>query len=424
MIRAAPVEPDVEDGTIVEHGVLAGSYLTQGTVYGFASFILVPTLAAEGVSLEAQTGILALAGLPWIFKLGWAPVLDRLVARGRGPKVVLSLAMALVGICVCTIATLEQPAASVTAIAVLWLLLNVALSLQDVATDALALDIIAPRRRGVANGVMLGSHHVGMDLLGGWALGFAVAGWGWSTSLWVVGALTIATAVGLMLARTRTTPSSEQIGSRPRLRWSDVRELLGRPGAWITAAVASTVLFADVGTSAIASEFIVNRLDWTLDKVAAVLPPVVGASNLIAYGLAAAVVDRIGHGRAAVAGSTGMALVWIGFGLAEPLWHRHETLIAMIVVQAIVTAWLYVGIHAALMDRTDLRLRATHFALLMAALNLPRVIAPGAAAATVQSWGWAAAFVAAGLYQLAVAGVLHRWSAGREASVTDSSTSD
>ena len=51
--------------------------------------------------------------------------------------------------------------------------------------------------------------------------------------------------------------------------------------------------------------------------------------------------------------------------------------IAFVALQAVATAAFYVGLHAALMDATVPAVRATHFAVLMALLNLPRaVVAP------------------------------------------------
>ena len=390
----------------VTHLVLSAAYLTQGTLYGFASFILIPTLAQQGVSLSTQTGVIALAGVPWVLKLAWAPVLDRFGRAGAGPGRALSVAMAGIAVVLLAMAQVGRPASQIGTLASLWLLLNMALSLQDVATDALALDVIEPERRGVANGVMLGSHHLGMDLIGGIGLGMIVASQGLSAAL---------TAAGLAVGVLALAPFLLALGDRtarprPDLELSRLGGLLCRPQTWGTFAVAALVLLADVGTSAVVGEFLVGRLHWSVERISTELPWVIGGANIAAFSLAAVAVDKLGHDKSASVGSLGLGMIWIGFALIEPLWERDAVLYAMIGTQAVATALLYVGLHAALMDRTEPAFRATHFAVLMALLNVPRVLAPPIAAAAVESNGWPLSFGFAGSYQVVMALALVLWS--------------
>lgn len=396
----------------VTHLVLSAAYLTQGTLYGFASFILIPTLAQQGVSLSAQTGVVALAGVPWVLKLAWAPLLDRFGRAGAGPRRALMAAMVVIAVVLLAMAQVDRPASRIGTLASLWLLLNVALSLQDVATDALALDVIEPARRGVANGMMLGSHHLGMDLVGGVGLGMLLASRGLSAAL-----ITAGVAVGVLaLAPGLLERSTSGASHRRNLELSRLGDLLRRPRTWGTFTVAALVLMADVGTSAVVGEFLVGRLHWSVERISTQLPWVVGAANVAAFGWAAVWVDKLGHDKAAALGSLGLGVIWIGFALIEPLWDQDAVLFSMIATQAIATALLYVGLHAALMDRTEPAFRATHFAVLMALLNVPRVLAPPLAAAVVESGGWPLSFGCAGGYQVVMALALALWSRATRAS--------
>ncbi|MBV1858824.1 MAG: hypothetical protein KUG77_10460 [Nannocystaceae bacterium] len=56
--------------------LLTGLYTVQGAVFGFTTGVMVPSLAAAGVPLEQQAGVLALASLPWVLKLPVAVALD------------------------------------------------------------------------------------------------------------------------------------------------------------------------------------------------------------------------------------------------------------------------------------------------------------------------------------------------------------
>lgn len=393
----------VTRGTTRALGVLGTMYVAQGIVWGFASFVLLPTLAARGVSIEGQTGIVALAGVPWVLKLAWGPVIDAFGGVGRGrARRFASVGLLGMGASLLGMATLDDPGASVDRVAILWLLLNVALSLQDVATDAMALDGIAAERRGLANGVMLGGHHIGLEGVGGLVLGAVVASQGMSVALAAQGAL----ALGLSLVPAAMPgPPHERHERASSARGSLVSALVSMAAERKLgiAVLAAIVLFADVLTGALSSEFWVNRLGWSALEVSERLPPVLLGANLVGFFGAAALADRIGHRRTAAGGTIALGLAWVAFAALQPAWGDEHVILAFVVVQALATAPLYVGLHALLMDATIPSVRATHFAVLTTLLNLPRAVAPTLAPALLSALGWGGLFVACGAFQVALA---------------------
>src|SRR5688500_10877297 len=110
----------------LRHGVVGTLYVAQGVVYGFGGYVLLPSLAAQKVSLEAQTGILALAGVPWVFKLAWALLIDK---RGASTRTIAAAATAAMALAIACIASIGDPTQHVTGLAALWLALNVVFSL-------------------------------------------------------------------------------------------------------------------------------------------------------------------------------------------------------------------------------------------------------------------------------------------------------
>lgn len=385
--------------------ILGSLYLAQGIVYGFGGLILVPSLAAAGVALEAQAGILALASVPWVLKLLWAPLLDRFGVLGSGrARWFAAMAMLAMAVVLAVLAGRERLVAEPVTLAWLWLLLNAALSLQDVSTDALVLDLVPPGERGVTNGVLLGGHHVGAEGIGGLALGLFVASRGLQAALWVQAAIMLALA-GLPLLLPRREESATP--ASPRL--ADVlAHLVTSPRALAVAAVAAIVMSADVLTATVSGELWVVRLGWTVEDLAATLAPILLACNVVAYGVATLLVDRLGHARSAALGSAGLGLLWIGFGLLPALWPSTAFLVAFVALQALATSAFYVGLHAAFMDATAPAVRATHFAVLMALLNLPRAAVPPVAPALLAALGFPALFIAAGAFQVLVAALVRR----------------
>jgi MFS family permease len=387
--------------------ILGGLYLAQGIVYGFGGFILIPSLAAAGVTLQAQAGILALAGLPWVLKLLWAPVLDRFggVGSGRARWFACAAMLAMAGSLV-ALARIESLVAAPTTVAWLWLWLNVALSLQDVSTDALVLDLVPPAERGLTNGVLLGGHHLGAEGVGSLGLGLLVASQGLSAALLGQAAIMLALAgLPLLLPRAPDHGAGEPVSPRPSLQGT-VARVLRDPRALAVAGLAAVIMSADVLTATVSGQFWVQRLHWSVEDLSTTLAPLLLVANLGAYALATFTVDRLGHGRAAAIGSASLGLLWIGFGLVPGLWASTAFLVGFVVLQALATAAFYVGLHAALMDATMPALRASHFAVLMALLNLPRALVAPTAPAVLEALGYAGLFVAAGGFQVAMAGAL------------------
>ena len=64
-------------------------------------------------------------------------------------------------------------------------------------------------------------------------------------------------------------------------------------------------------TSAVASEFLVNRLGFSPEAIAQELAPRLLVANVASFLLAAAVTDRLGHRLAATAGSVALGALWI-----------------------------------------------------------------------------------------------------------------
>lgn len=380
-------------------GVLGGLYLVQGIVWGFAGLLLLPRLAAAGVSLEQQAGILALAGVPWVLKLAWGPVLDTRWGKRTGAGRIAAISTIAVALALGAIAMLDPPAAHVRGLAIAWLVLNVALSLQDVATDALALDLIEAKARGLAVSAMLGGQHLGAEALAGAWVGAIVATRGLVAGVWVL--VAVALVIAFVVGRaTPGPPVTRTIGLRDA-----ARRLLHSPRGGRVFAFAALVFAADVLTSATSGQWFV-ALGWSPEDAVNRVVTILLVGNLVGFACAAALVDRIGHARVLRAASAALGVVWIGFAATQPLWHDVAYVQAFVLVQTFITAWLYVATHALLMDSTTPEIRATQFAILTACLNLPRVWAPPLAAWTVATLGFTGTFAACGAWQIGIAAVV------------------
>ncbi|MEQ9407324.1 MAG: MFS transporter [Fuerstiella sp.] len=178
---------------------LCGLYVAQGIPWGFVTVTFAAWLAQpkNGITTEQLGPILAVASLPWSFKFLWGPLMDRFTLPSLGrrrPWIIFAQSMAILVLgsmillpdlpgMVWTTAP-EHGRLLRTAyqlvpgpLAALILLANIFVSMQDVAVDALAVDLLKEEERGVANGLMYGSSYFG-TAIGGAGLGYIVATFG------------------------------------------------------------------------------------------------------------------------------------------------------------------------------------------------------------------------------------------------------
>lgn len=146
--------------------LLGSLYLCQGLPFGFFTQALPALLREEDVGLAA-IGFSSLLALPWALKFLWAPFIDRYGTRRRwllplqGAAIALMFALALLG----------SPPMGLLLGAVF--AINLLSATQDIATDALALDVLKPEERGTANGLQVAGYRVGMIIGGGALLAFS-----------------------------------------------------------------------------------------------------------------------------------------------------------------------------------------------------------------------------------------------------------
>ena len=132
---------------------------------------MVTFLAAEGADAGDLAYLLTLGTLPWSFKFLWGPVIDRfqipeLAVGDRGSS---SLKQALIALLV-TMLLVPNPTDNISLLGALFFVYNVFTALQDVSTDALAVDVLQSHEFERVNGHMFTAKSLG-GVIGGAGLG-------------------------------------------------------------------------------------------------------------------------------------------------------------------------------------------------------------------------------------------------------------
>ena len=158
---------------------LSALYFAQGIPWGFMLYTLPTYLSYHYQISDSEIGYLkAIILVPWSFKLIWAPLMDSFTIRSMGrrrPWIIgseLMMALTLLGFI-----GIADPSQELKFILYMYFLHNCFASLQDVCTDALAVDILPPREQGLTNGLMWSSKLMGKGI-GAWSLTLVINAWG------------------------------------------------------------------------------------------------------------------------------------------------------------------------------------------------------------------------------------------------------
>jgi PAT family beta-lactamase induction signal transducer AmpG len=231
--------PALPDHRLARIALLTSLYFAQGLPFGFFTQAFPVILRQRGHDL-AEIGLVGLLNLPWALKFLWSPLVDRWQGSPLGPRrgwiVPLQVASLMI-----LLALAQMPHdGALLWVGVAFLLLNVVAATQDIATDALAVNLLRGPERGLGNGVQVGGYRLGMIVGGGFLL-VLFTQTGWSGSFAIMAGLMAAASLPVWIFRepagtsTRTTRAAEA-GEAAPLR-AAFGHFLRRPGmaAWLLA---------------------------------------------------------------------------------------------------------------------------------------------------------------------------------------------
>jgi PAT family beta-lactamase induction signal transducer AmpG len=215
--------------------LLFSLYFCQGLPGGFLAVALPVILREHGLSL-ATVGIAAWLSLPWVLKIFWAPLADR-VRGGRLGRRTKWILPAQIGMILVTLSfAFLDPESHLFEIALLFLVLNFFAATQDIGVDGLAVDILRKEDLGPGNAAQVAGFKLG-NLFGGGVLLAASGLLGWRGVFMIMGAVVTLAMVLLLLMDEKTlvvepveAPAAHHEGVL-RVLWKAVRGL--GPAFWL-----------------------------------------------------------------------------------------------------------------------------------------------------------------------------------------------
>ncbi|ESA35325.1 arabinose efflux permease family protein [Leptolyngbya sp. Heron Island J] len=208
--------------------LLGSLYISQYISLMFFVQALPVFMREQGASLES-VGLIYLLALPLLLKVFWSPWIDRYGYTRWGHYrfwiVIFQLLLAAVA-AVCAFVSLH------TNFMLLFGLLMVMATLaasQDIATDALAVGLLAPTERGWGNGIQMAGNYLGA-MLGGGVMLVLLNQWGWRRSLLALSLMVMVALVPILCHQERLP--QKQANSQLVPVWMDLVNFYRRPGVW------------------------------------------------------------------------------------------------------------------------------------------------------------------------------------------------
>ena len=372
-------------------------YLSEGGPIGFIWWALPTLLRKAGVAVPRITALTAILVLPWVFKFLWAPLVDALRTPRWGFRSWIITAQLAMGFTLLPLVWLD-PVEHFQWWAALLLAHAFCAATQDVAIDALAINIVPEHQRGLLNGCMQSGMLVGRSLFGGGALLVAAT----LGKAWVIAALVVCIWITLLLLLFSKEPV-QSVAFKKRLAEfrTHFSSALRRRTTWLGLALALTAAAGFEATGQLAGPFLVDR-DVSEQAIAIFFGVAVVGATLIGGLIGGKLSDIWGRARTVGIFLAGFVAMIVGLALCDLAMEKPA---APILLGWLTGMYLFIGLftaasYALFMDLTDARLGGTQFSAFMSATNGCESWSAWAGGRIVGGANYAAAFLALSVVSL------------------------
>ncbi|MFO1401781.1 MAG: MFS transporter [Steroidobacteraceae bacterium] len=367
--------------------------LALGAASGYPNQITESALQAwmkDAGRSNTSIGLLTYVAIPYLLKFLWAPLLDRyplpLLGRRRGWMLVFQLALAA------SIAALalQDPATSLSAVAVTALVIVFFSASQDIVIDAYRADVSLPHERGLAAAANNLGYRACAWLAFAGALVVADA-WGWRPAFLVLAAAMAAFALATLLA-----PEPPQAAARPASLGESVlaplRELLGSPGALGLIAVIVTFKIGNAVALKLFTPFLMD-VGFTKTEIGLVAKAVLTSSAIVGGILGGIWMVRLGLLRSMLLFGALQTVTTLAFCALAISGRSFPLMIAATAIENLAAAMGNIAEVALIMALCSARYSAFQYALLSVLALLPRYLLGGPAGWLADHGGWTVYYV-------------------------------
>ncbi|MBG0783512.1 MAG: MFS transporter [Anaerolineaceae bacterium] len=355
-------------------------YFIQGAILSYFTGFNGIYLLSFGVDMKG-VGLIGLIGmLPFVLKIFLGILSDRVNLFGLGyrkPYILIGVAVQVISL---VIVPLIDPGKNFGTYALLGFLMMTGMALYDTATDGLALDTTPEDEQGTIQGLMVGGRALGVAIISVF-FGFFASYFSWHYAFW---SLAVISAIAFVLA---LFIKEERVKEHPAFEWKAFKTL-GRKEILSLAILGALYSLIINSVGEIMNPFFETRFEIT-PLIAGLYSAVWGVGIIIGGIIGGRETDKLGH-RKSVMIAMVISLVSIGLFILAP----NQYLAFLIALGFGFAYGFYETVYfATSMARTDPRIAASMFSILMAIANIGTGIGLAVTGLMVDGVGYILTFV-------------------------------
>jgi MFS transporter, PAT family, beta-lactamase induction signal transducer AmpG len=355
-------------------------YFIQGAILSYFTGFNGIYLLSFGVDMKG-VGLVGLIGMmPFVLKIFLGILSDRVDLFGWGYRKPYILIGVILQIIALIIVPTINPGLNFGLYAVLGFILMSGMALYDTTTDGLALDTTPEEEQGTIQGLMVGGRALGVTLISVF-FGFFANYVSWHAAFWSLAAISSAALILAVFIK------EVRVKEHPKFEWSAFKNL-GRREILSLAVLGALYSFIINSVAEIMNPYFENRFAITA-FLAGLYSAVWGLGIIVGGLLGGRETDKLGHRKSVLfAMIISIIAIFLFLFISKP-W------VAFAVALAFGFAFgFYETVYfATSMDRTDPRIAASMFSILMAIANIGTGIGLAVTGVIVDSVGYPWTFV-------------------------------
>ena len=366
---------------------LCALYVAQGIPWGFITVTFVTYLAVEGVAAGQLAFLLTLGTLPWSVKFLWGPIIDRYQFPEMGKRRPwILIAQSGMIIVLSSMLLIPNMSSNVTVVGVMFLVYNVFTALQDVSTDALAVDVLEPHEFEKVNSYMFTSKAVG-GIIGGAGLGTIIGFVGIKGAIVLqIPILVVIMLVPLFMterpgeklypwSESTKTDSAENVTEQKNFKeiFANIKIAFSFRSAQL-GVLLSLIISLSYFLIPILPLLFVRELGWTEEQFNATKGGIILIVTMLGYVVGGQLGKQFGGKAIIIYAAFTTALITTFWGMNESLWSNGLFMMTVWSLQTFVWAMVSINIYSLMMRITWTEVGGTQFTGYMAMMNLSAII--------------------------------------------------
>ena len=365
--------------------VLLGSlYVSQYIPIVFFTQAIPVFMRQQGMSLET-IGLIGILGLPWVFKFLWSPFIDR-IRFGRwghyrvwiiGFQCLLALSLII-----CAFLNIQN---NFNALLLCMFLTCLFASSQDIATDALAVNLLDPREHGWGNGIQSAGNFLGA-VIGGGVMLVLLGQIGWRAGLLSLAVVMLLCLIPVLWHQ----EASDHPATKPYLRILIAFFRRPKTGQWLLILLLYMAGFSMAG--GMLRPLMVDR-GLSLEEIGWILGVVSFSVGMVGALIAGALITQWGRKRSLIRFSLLQAVAILTCCLPAIGFSNLVIIYLVCILVHAAQGMTYTALLAAMMNKSELATAGTDYTIQVSLVYFSGIAAVVLSGAIAQAWSYPALFM-------------------------------